>query len=633
MSFRELAAFVFFLAILAAAAAVARRATRRPLALMGPFAFALLIAYETLLLNLLSLFHAVTPLAVFLGHALPLISAIGLAALARPKRVLAAVSDFSAGLKPRRELLPAFILLSPLAVILFVLAVAYPPTNWDSMIYHMARVAHWIQNQSIGYYPTSIDRQNWTGPGAEYLLLVLQVLAGSDRWANSVQFLAWLTCVATVPALCRVAGLRQELRPWAAVFVATIPTALLQASSTQNDLIASVLTLGLVIACIPFLHAVPRWKKSDLVFLTITLCGAFLVKVTSLILVLPLLAYTGVVVIVAEMRRTRGIQWNLRAIVASAALAAALLGPDVARKVGSPKPDWIAINFFPPLHQYRLRFLNVFTATAHHSLFPKTELAAVKALGRLLGLPPVELTTDRWSTMPPSPQTFIPFYGHYVFRVHEDVVGSPFHLVVALVSLLLLAATRGLPRRQRVFVALPVASWLVFHVTFRDNPWITRLELPLFVLMPLLWVGFADRGRLIGRLALTLTIAGTAICAVYGYICATNTEKKEVTLNALLNIDRNAAYYSYDSAAKPGHEATLETLRQTGCKRLAVYLHGDRFDYALTWRAMHLGVEVRHYVNPSDWPCLIFSDLGAPPPTASGRSWVNTGQPGVYRIQ
>jgi hypothetical protein len=601
---------------------------------MGPFAFGLLVAYETLLLNLLSLFHAVTPIAVLLGHALPLICVIVFAARSSPTGVLALVRGSLSGFKPRREMLPAFYMLSPLAVILFLLAVAYPPTNWDSMIYHMARVAHWIQNQSIGYYPTSIDRQNWTGPGAEYLLLLVQLLAGSDRWANSVQFVGWLTCVATVPAVCRVAGLRQELRPWAAVFVATIPMALLQATSTQNDLIASVLTVGLVIACVPFLHAVPRWKKSDLLFLTITLCAGFLVKVTSMIVVLPLLVYAGIQVIAAEPRASRGIQWNLRAIAASAVLAVALLGPDAVRKFGSPKPEWVATTFFQPLHEYRFRFFNVFGASAHHSLFPKTELAALQAFGRRLGLPPVE-RTSRWLAIPTSPQTIVPFYANDVFRVHEDVVGSPFHLAVGLASLVLLAATRGLVLRQRVFAALPFASWFAFHVILRDDPWIARTELPLFVVMPLMWVGFPGSRRRGGRLALYLTVAGTVICAAYGYICATNMEKKDVTINALLNIDRNAAYYTYNTAAREGHEAALQTLRQTGCRRLALALsiHGDRFEYPLTWRAVKLGVEVRHYVNPSDWPCLIFSDVGVPPPTASGRVWVNTGQPGVYRIQ
>ncbi|MEM5774182.1 MAG: hypothetical protein AAGU05_04205, partial [Anaerolineaceae bacterium] len=36
------------------------------------------------------------------------------------------------------------------------IAVIAAPNNWDSMVYHLSRVAHWVQNQSVAHYPTSI---------------------------------------------------------------------------------------------------------------------------------------------------------------------------------------------------------------------------------------------------------------------------------------------------------------------------------------------------------------------------------------------------------------------------------------------------------------------------------------------
>ena len=34
------------------------------------------------------------------------------------------------------------------------IALTAPPNTWDSMTYHMSRVWHWAQNQTVSHYPT-----------------------------------------------------------------------------------------------------------------------------------------------------------------------------------------------------------------------------------------------------------------------------------------------------------------------------------------------------------------------------------------------------------------------------------------------------------------------------------------------
>ena len=63
------------------------------------------------------------------------------------------------------------IVIGLILLITLLIALKAPPNNFDSMTYHMARVSNWIQQQSIKYYPTAIERQNYSMPLAEYMIL------------------------------------------------------------------------------------------------------------------------------------------------------------------------------------------------------------------------------------------------------------------------------------------------------------------------------------------------------------------------------------------------------------------------------------------------------------------------------
>jgi len=94
---------------------------------------------------------------------------------------------------------------------------------------------HWAQNASVSHYPTANLRQLQFGPAAEYILLHLQVLSDSDRWANLVQWLAMVGSVALASLLARHWGAGRSGEWLAGILVATLPMGILQSSTTQND--------------------------------------------------------------------------------------------------------------------------------------------------------------------------------------------------------------------------------------------------------------------------------------------------------------------------------------------------------------------------------------------------------------
>ena len=123
--------------------------------------------------------------------------------------------------------------------ITFLVAIVAPPNTNDSMQYHMSRVMHWIVNRSVDFFPTPSDRQLWMPPFAEYAILHFQILAGSDLFANLVQWLAMVGSVIGVSLIASRLGAGQKGQVFAALFAVTLPMGVLQSTSTQTDYVAA----------------------------------------------------------------------------------------------------------------------------------------------------------------------------------------------------------------------------------------------------------------------------------------------------------------------------------------------------------------------------------------------------------
>ncbi len=581
------------------------RAVRpRPAALAAPIALALLVCLETAILRGLSAVHAVAAVPVACAN-LALLGAGLLVAWRVPRS------------RPRVPRLAGvrWWVVGPLGL-LFALAatsaLAYLPNNWDSMTYHLARVAHWIQRRSVEPYPTGIARQNVLTPGAEYLLLVLQSIGRTDRLAALVQLGSWLALVAATVPLGRLFGVPRTAARTGALVVGAAPMAVLQASSTQNDLVAAAMAAALTAAAVPFLHRRRRWRAGDLILLVVGLAGAVLVKPTAVLVTAPLLAWAGL-----AFARTAlaGGHRTLRDAAPAAVLALLLAAPlAVAARAGSEETRPYVYQGVSPADlgdrarnavRGLLRNLPISEGAGALVAPPRTVGCAVP--GQLC------LTANRWP--------------------HEDVAGNP---VLAALALLAAgcAAVRwpSLSGRVRLGAAALVLGWLVFHAVLRDNVWIPRLQLPAAVpaVLALGAVPWRSPGR--ARTA-ALAVLGALAFAHGVYAAVLDGRRPLRRWEEIRQGGAPAAYYIGGPAGVgPVHAEALEQLARGGCRRLGLHLGGDSYDYPLTWRAMQRGVEVRHVLGPDPWPCAVFSDRGEPPPRPDGAPWSATGVPGYFEV-
>lgn len=194
----------------------------------------------------------------------------------------------------RPRLLGWLLLVGVLALVVgeLVIAVAAPPNNYDSMVYHLPRIETWVQNASVDAYPTSIYRQQALGPGAEYLLLHLRLLTDGDGMFNLLQWAAGAGCLVAISRIAAQLGASPLGQLLSAAAFATTPMVVLQATSTQTDLTAAFWVVATATLALDGIRTRTGWGAAVLLG-----CGFGLVavtKATGLLVLGPLLLWWGI---------------------------------------------------------------------------------------------------------------------------------------------------------------------------------------------------------------------------------------------------------------------------------------------------------------------------------------------------
>lgn len=120
-----------------------------------------------------------------------------------------------------------------------VLALGVAPNNYDSMFYHLSRIGYWMQNDSILPFDGGSIFQLQHPPNAEILQAWTMELIRGDRFAQFVQWLALAGLVCVIYAGARFLDFSRAASLFAAAVFGTLPLPVLEATSTQNDLVAA----------------------------------------------------------------------------------------------------------------------------------------------------------------------------------------------------------------------------------------------------------------------------------------------------------------------------------------------------------------------------------------------------------
>jgi hypothetical protein len=368
-----------------------------------------------------------------------------------------------------------------IAGIVGLIAILSPPNSADAMAYHMPRVIYWAQSGSVAFFPTSYFNQISLQPLAEYLMLHTYVLSGGDHFINLVAFAAFLGSTVGVSAVAGALGLGSKGQAFAALVCATLPNGILQASGAKNDWL-----LAFWLVCLVYFVA-----RRDAPFSGLAAGLAVATKATAYLFAPPLVAG----VLVWTWMEHRRVPWlrmaaflaggvlliNAPQYVRNLRLSGSPLGYDSAHGDGffrwrNEHPGW------------KSTVSNLLRNTSEQigARSPRWNQAvfdAVVRIHRVLGIDPQSPdTTWRWERYQPPINA----------KNHEANANNRWQLLLVVFAAAFVVFR---PNRWTLYAAALLAAFLLFCFYLKWQPYLARLELPLFVLASPLAAYFLVRLR------------------------------------------------------------------------------------------------------------------------------------------
>ena len=166
-----------------------------------------------------------------------------------------------------------------------VVIVFSAPHNWDSMTYHLARVAYYLQHNNMNYFDANYWAQVIHPKNSSLLNLYTYLVSGrNENLTQLVQFISYWVAICSVYAISRKVGNSKTQSVFAATVGALLTEWLMQATTTQNDMILTVY-MGATVYFLFAFRETHKWK-----YLGLTALGVGLSIGTKASSFLPLLS-------------------------------------------------------------------------------------------------------------------------------------------------------------------------------------------------------------------------------------------------------------------------------------------------------------------------------------------------------
>lgn len=564
-------------------------------------------AYLAVMNEILSLIHGLTLAGISLGW---LLLALAIGWLAWKRKAIPRARRELHGLLARSWSTADLVFLSAVGLevaVLLVIAAASAPNTTDGLRYHLARVVHWQQDASLAHYPSVYYPQLWNAIWAEEAVLHGLIYFGAAQAANLVQWCAMLGSLAGVVAVTGLLGVRRRGAQLAVAFLASLPSGILEATSTQIDYVVAFWTVAF--AYFAVLAHLRRLTRLELTAAAFTLGLGMLTKGTFYPFAAPLLIWLTISLL---RRHGVGKAFGRAAFVASLA---------------------VVLNM-----GYWSRNIQTFGGPFGSQQWMEEKTSAVPTLSSVVARTTEEVVLN-FPTPSESANTRIVDMEHRFEAMlgrtqapftliwswnHEDLAGNPLHLTLILLTLIALvwwSRRRGVfQERSAILVLMACASagfilyaWMIVFEVYN-----VRYQVPFFALWAPLFGAAASTlmprkarwGAIMVLLVLGLPwILFNQTRPLIGWQPRTRTA-------SVLVAPQDRVLFSNVYQDRVPYEQAAAVVKQSSCQKIGLSIDSHGIEYVWWWLlgapAQDIRIEVvdplsatQRYVDPSFRPCAV----------------------------
>ena len=140
-------------------------------------------------------------------------------------------------------LTPMIVVVVSIAALNLTILVQAAPHNYDSMTYRLARMAYYLQQGNLNYYPANFWAQVVMAKNSALLLIYSYLMSfRNENMTQLVQYISYWVAVCSVYGIARKTGSSRTHSVFAALVSALLVGWLLESITTQNDMLVAAYT-------------------------------------------------------------------------------------------------------------------------------------------------------------------------------------------------------------------------------------------------------------------------------------------------------------------------------------------------------------------------------------------------------
>lgn len=547
------------------------------------YAVALWMLYCFSMTEILSIFTLLTRKNLFLSWLLADISLLACVIL-RWKKSEKSIrfNQVRSGLFENKKKLGIAFIWNLFAAGIMFLAISTNPYNWDSMTYHLARLFHFAQNQSVDYYATWIDRQVASPVGAAYVNLHVYILSGKrDIFVNLLQCCSYLTNGVLIFYITKKLKCSVKYCYIALILFYTMPIAFAEALTTQVDNFSALWMLSVIYLLLDLLQVENKllWdKRTFKKVIILALCVGF-GYLTKPSIGFGLLFFAIWLLCIVIKRKD-----SIRVISSYFLISVSILGflllpgfcrnmktfealsaPNVGARqlIGTLEPKYVLVNALKNI-TFNLPMNYIFDSDAIYQ--------AVTSLADKwnVDIDAHAISEDGSSFFIHSPQT----YGH-------DTAVNPLITYLTIIFILLFLVSilkRSFQDMKNGYFMVAVSSFIAFCAVLRWEPYVSRYMLSyLAVLCP----------AVVGQMELFFETSRKVWLKRVGSLCCIlvlllSLAEMKGLLQFHLDMSEKSNYYLHDWAVREEYQKVEEYLGEKGLEEVGLIMGGNTYEYPLT---------------------------------------------------